>query len=181
MSTFSSINAPCIITSSAMKSRLQYFAIVLPLSCLLCGCVSSLKPSASLGGEESVTLPFRIRGAMLSFGGHPVIEATVNGVSGFFIIDTGAAGPMLTANGARRCAISSAPARAMGVGMWGDEFPLEKATNVTIQFTPRFSLHYDEILISPKEGDHLGLLDFGTLKSLHAVMDMGQKTITFTK
>jgi hypothetical protein len=167
---------------SAMKSRLAYLAIVLPLlSCLLCGCASSLKPSADLGDEESVTVPFKIRGAMHSFGGHPVIEATINGVAGFFIIDTGAAGPMLTANGARRCGIASIPARALGVDMWGDEFPLKRATNVTIRFGPRFSLHYDDILVSPKEGDHFGLLDFGTLKSLNAVMDMGQRTITLTK
>ena len=65
--------------------------------------------------------------------------------------------------------------------MWGGQFALETATNVTIRIGARFSLHYDEILVSPKEDDHLGVLDFGTLRSLHAVMDMGKKTITLSK
>ena len=88
---------------------------------------------------------------------------------------------MLTANGARQCGISSKPTGDKGVDMWGDHFALEKATNVTIRIGHRFSLHYDVILVSPREDDHLGVLDFGTLESLHAVMDMGDKTITLTK
>jgi len=151
------------------------------LSLFICECASPLKPPAKMGNREDVTVPFRVRGAIRSFGGHPVIEASINGVSGFFLIDTGAAGPMLTANGARRCGISSEPAGDKGVDLGGDQFALERATNVTIEIGRWFSLHYNTILVSPKEDDHLGVLDFGTLESLHAVMDMGKKTITFAR
>ena len=65
--------------------------------------------------------------------------------------------------------------------MFGAVYPLSLATNITIRFTPQFSIHYKEVLVSPEHGDDFGLLDFGTLRSAHAVMDMEQKTITVTK
>ena len=76
------------IKRSAMKARRTYLVIILPLlTLLICGCASPLKPSAEMGNQESVTVPFKVRGAMLSFGGHPVIEASINGVSGSFLIE----------------------------------------------------------------------------------------------
>ena len=154
---------------------------MLSLGLLLSGCASSRKPTFDLGGMNRVTIPFEVSGAFLSFTGHPTVKGTINGVNGRFIIDTGAPGPLLTMTAVRRCGIIACPSRSRGADMFGVQFPLKVATNITIRFTPQFSVHYAEVLVSPEEGDHFGLLDYGTLRSAHAVMDMEQRTITLTK
>ncbi|MGD0537824.1 MAG: aspartyl protease family protein [Verrucomicrobiota bacterium] len=156
------------------------FVALLSLGLAATGCVSSRKPVFDLEGK-SVTIPFEVSGTFLRFAGHPTVKAMINGVTGRFIIDTGAPGPILTTTAVRRCGIVTFPSRSRGADMFGAVYPLSLATNITIRFTPQFSIHYKEVLVSPEHGDNFGLLDFGTLRSAHAVMDMGQKTITVTK
>jgi hypothetical protein len=135
---------------------------LLPFVLLMLSCASPGNPDFVFTNTNKVTMPFSEAGAMLSFAGHPTINGSINGVTGKFIIDTGAPGPLLTATAVRRCGIIALPSLSKGAGFWGDAFPLKKATNVTVRFTPDFAVHYTEVLVSPEEGPHFGLLDYGT-------------------
>jgi hypothetical protein len=161
--------------SAIALAGLPLLALVM-LSCASAGKTELVFTSAT----NKITMPFSESGAMLSFAGHPTLEASINGVRGRFIIDTGAPGPLLTATAVRRCGLLLLPSSSKGKGFWGDAFPLKKTTNVTVRFTPDFAIHYAEVLVSPEEGPHFGLLDYGTLRSAHAIMDMDQKTVTVT-
>jgi hypothetical protein len=154
-------------------------ALVTPL--FVIGCASSRKATFELGGLTTVTIPFEVSGAFSSFAGHPMLKGTINGVTGKFLIDTGAPGPLLTATAVEKCGIVLSPRQSRGADMWGKVFPLKIATNVFIKFNPDFTVHYAEVLVSPEKSDHFGLLDYGTLHSAHAVMDMERQTITVSK
>ena len=153
----------------------------LVLSLTMPGCASNKRPTFVFNGTNQVTIPYSETGAFLHFAGLPTVTASINGVTGTFIIDTGAQGPLLTTTAVRRCGIFASPSADKGVGVWGEQFPLEVATNVTVQFTPNFAIHYSKIMVSPEKGNNFGLLDYGTLRTAHAVVDMNQKTITLTQ
>jgi Aspartyl protease len=125
----------------------------------------------------------------LAYGYQPVIEASINGVSGHFVIDTGAMGPALTTTAAHCCGITVTPSQGSIVGAGGDKVKMLEATNVTVRFSQDCVIHWPIVLVFPNDlatppGTNeplFGVLDYQTLRIHGAVMDMKQKTITLTK
>jgi hypothetical protein len=121
-------------------------------------------------------------------GVQPVLEGSINGVSGHFVIDTGAMGATLTATAVQRCGIAVTPSDGFAIGV-GGKVAMMQATNVTVRLAQDVTIHWPIILVLPKghsnpadtNDDFFGILDYRTFAVRHAVMDMKQKTITLTK
>lgn len=114
---------------------------------------------------------------------HPVVNVTINGVSGYFIVDTGSPGPCLSMTAVRRCGIESRLSHDYARGI-GGRVELMVATNVTVKLA-NVGFHWTEIPVLPEGAadtnqDFFGLLGYSTLVASHAVMDTKRKTITMT-
>jgi hypothetical protein len=117
----------------------------------------------------------------------PMLAASINGVSGHFLIDTGAACSILTMTAARSCALGVLPSedRASSIG---SEVALLQTTNVTIKLAADVDIHWRNILVLPDEADKqiqtdtnvFGILGYPTLAARHTVIDMKRKTLTMT-
>jgi hypothetical protein len=163
-----------------MKTRKKLGLILMAiLSCWATGCVS-----------HRVTIAYADWHYPPPVQGHqPVIDASINGVSGHFVIDTGAMGPVLTITAVHRCSIGVTSSHGSVVGADGDKMKMLEATNVTVRFSNNYVIHWPVILVLPNDlatppgmnGTLFGVLDYQTLRTHGAVMDMKQKTITLTK
>jgi len=137
---------------------------------------------ATFEGAKRVTIPYSE--APYCLHGHPGIEASINGVSGLFMIDTGTVAPMLSRQAVRLCSLNVGPSSGK---WWNGESaaPMEVATNVTVWLTPRFAIHWSGVAVLSEEHkadtNFFGFLDYGTLQAAHAVMDMKKKTITLNQ
>ena len=148
---------------------------------LLAGCVSGPRPAVLLIGTNQVTIPYRDDYGLLRYEGHPALEASINGVTGFFIIDTGATIPMLTMTGAHRCGVPLIPGSKETVPFWDENVNMKVATNVAVTLTPSVTVHWPKVLVHPGFSSFFGIIDYGTLKAGHAVIDLNQKTIRMTR
>jgi len=118
----------------------------------------------------------------LTANGLPFIEASINGVKGTFIIDTGANAPYLTMTAARRCHLSLADNKTKRVDMYyAQSVPMKVAEDVTVVVAPRLTIHWSKAVVDPREESWFGLLDYHTLRAMHAVIDMNEKTITISR
>jgi hypothetical protein len=158
------------------------------LNFLATGCVSQ-RSAVLFDGAGQITVAYVDTYSQPIYATRPTVEATINGVSGRFVVDTGAAGPSLTMTAVRRCGIAVAPSRVMGVDAWGGRVALLSATNIIVKLAPDFSIHWPAILVLPGEVDKqsgwdenfFGVLDYRTLRAGHAVIDMKQKTLTLAR
>lgn len=64
--------------------------------------------SVSFEGTNSITLSYDTKGFPFS---HPRINAKINGIPGWFAIDTGTVMPLLSKQAVRRCGITVLPSR----------------------------------------------------------------------
>jgi len=153
------------------------------------GCAShpNSDPGAVRAGQ--ITIPYTDTAGESIFAYRPTIEASIDGVPGRFILDTGAAEPSLTTTAVSRCKIAVSRSSAIGVDASGSEVPLMSATNITVKLAPDFSIHFPSVLVLPTQVDQgsssnhdfFGVLDYRTLRAGHAVMDMKYKTITLSR
>src|ERR1035437_2360351 len=124
-----------------------------------------------------------------AYGCQPIIEASINGVTGHFVIDTGAMGPTLTKTAVSRCGIAVTPSKGYIVGAGGGNIPMMQATNVTVRIWQGVAIHWPIVLVFPSglpqppgtNDNFFGLLDYGSLRAHNAVLNMKHKTITLTK
>jgi hypothetical protein len=151
------------------------------LSYLAIGCASQ---------SQSVTISYRDQHYQPpAYGYQPIIKASINGVSGYFVIDTGAMGPVLNSTAARRCGIAVMPSEGYIIGAGSGNVSMMQATNITVKFSQGFVIHWPLVLVLQGElatpagtnDNFFGILDYRTLRANHAVLDMKNKTITFTK
>jgi hypothetical protein len=149
------------------------------LSCLAIGC-----------GSHPVTIPYvDLHYKPPGHGYQAVIEASINGVSGRFVIDTGATAPTLTSTAVHRCAIVVEPSQGRIVGPGGGVMTMMQATNITVRFAQGFAIYWPRVLVffgdlgepSGTNDSFFGVIDYGSLRAHCAVMDMKKKTITLTK
>jgi Aspartyl protease len=163
-----------------MKTR-KIFTLILAaiLSCWVTGCASH-HVTVSYGDWH---YPSPV------YGYQPVIEASINGISGHFVIDTGAMGPALTSTAVHRCGIAVTSAHGSIVGAGGDKVEMLQATNVTVIFSGNYAIHWPVVLVFPNDlatppgtNENLfGILDYQTLRTHGAVIDTKRKTVTLTK
>jgi hypothetical protein len=156
-------------------------ALALLVCFVFTGCARFPSPRVELHGTNTITIHYSDNYGLRRFAQHPIIEATINGVTGPFVIDTGTTIPILTMTGARRCGISPSLQPALKGDTWGSEIDMKMATNVSLQLAPGFVVHWSKVLVHPGEDVTFGTLDYGTLKAGHAVIDIKQKTLTMTK
>ncbi len=150
-------------------------------ACALAGCASHPRPAILLAGTNEVTIPYRDDYGLLRYEGHPAVEASINGVTGHFIIDTGATIPMLTMTGARRCGVSLIPATKELVPFWDGKAEVQVATNVAVTLGSTLTVQWPKVIVHPGFDVYFGIIDYGTLKAGHAVIDVRQKTIKMTR
>jgi predicted aspartyl protease len=105
------------------SGQLQAMVLAAAASFALAGCVRYPKPAVQLIGTNQVTLSYRDNYGLLRYESHPTIEASINGVAGLFIIDTGATIPMLTMTGARRCGIPLSSTTSNTIPFWDERVP----------------------------------------------------------
>jgi hypothetical protein len=123
------------------------------------------------------------------YGYQPIIEATINGVSGHFLIDTGAMAPALSKTAVSRCGLAVTPSKGYITGAEGGNITMMQATNVTVRFSQGVAIHWPIVLVfsgdipqpAGTNDTCLGVLDYGSLRAHGAILDMKQKTITLTK
>lgn len=142
------------------------------------GCISRPEPSVTLEGTSHVTIRYTDTYGVLRFEGHPTVDVSINGIAGRLIVDTGATVPILNMTAVRRCGIALSSEPAKTGDFWGDKVGMRLATNVTVRLAPNFTVHWPKVMVHPGEEDHFGILDYGTLRAGHAVIDTKQKTIT---
>jgi hypothetical protein len=131
---------------------------------------------------ESGRAVLHFQDSPLAARGLPYIEASINGVRGVFIIDTGANAPYLTMTTARRCHLSLADAKTKNIDMYyAQSVPMKVAEDVTIVVAPGLSIRWSKAVVDPRDDSYFGLLDYHTLRAMHAVIDMDAKTITISR
>ena len=111
-----------------------------------------------------------------------MIRASINGVSGQFIIDTGATIPILGVEAARRCRFRPfwPSEKEPTNSFWGEKIRMMKATNLVVELAPGVTVHWPEVLVSG-ETNFFGIIDYRTLRAANAVIDTKNKTITFVQ
>ena len=149
----------------------------------LSGCASAPnQPLSEVQGDGKVIVHYseELRGGQP----HPVIEGTINGVRGKFLIDTGASDPVLTMKAIHACGIKLLKETAE-VGTIGDRFPtkLRRAEGkVKIEFGPHVIVTCGNAYVTEGIGSDFwfGLLDYRTLNAAHAIINIEEKTVTFS-
>jgi hypothetical protein len=149
---------------------------------LMTGCRSTKRPAVTIDSRRPITIPYSDTVGILRYETHPVVRGSINGVSGNFVIDTGATIPILGIAAARQCRFEPfwPPASDATNSFWGEKIRMMKATNIVAEFAPGFSVHWPEVLVSGEE-EFFGIIDYRTLKEANAVIDTKNKTITVTK
>jgi hypothetical protein len=113
-----------------------------------------------------------------------MVEASINGVSGSFIIDTGSPNSFLFVPTIDRCKIACSSFHGQALGVEG-KVELLEATNVTVNFASGFKIHWSSVPVLPANSqvnsDFLGLIGYSTLAGRNAVLDLKHKTITLMK
>jgi hypothetical protein len=139
-------------------------------------------PIVTVDGKKAVAIPYSDTAGILRYESHPVVRASINGVSGNFIIDTGSSTPILGIEAARRCKFNAfwPPATDKTNSFWGEKIRMMKATNLVAELAPGVIVHWPEVLVTG-ETNFFGIIDYRTLKAANAVIDTKNKTITFTK
>jgi hypothetical protein len=171
------------IRFDSMKKLLHF---VLPLLAFaLSGCaLSHHRPEIEFPDSGRAILHFK--DSPLVARGLPYIEASIHGEEGTFIIDTGANAPYLTMNAVRRCRLSFSDTETKKADIYhGKGVPMKVTRDVKIVIAKRLSIHWSKAVVDPREdayfGSYFGLLDYHTLKAMHAVIDMDAKTITISR
>ena len=146
---------------------------------LLTGCQSAQGPEITIDSSKPITIPYSDTVGILRYEGHPVVRGSINGVAGYFVIDTGATIPILGIAAARQCRFKPfwPPASDRTNSFWGERIRMMKATNIVAEFAPGFSVHWPEVLVSGEE-EFFGIIDYRTLKEANAVIDTKNRTIT---
>jgi len=151
------------------------------VSFALVGCAHFPSASVELQGTNIITMRYSDSYGLSRFAEHPIIEASINGVTGPFVVDTGTTIPILTMTGARRCGVPVSSAPVLKGDTWGEQVGMKLATNVSLRLAPGFVVHWPKVLVHPGEDVTFGTLDYGTLRAGHAIIDTKQKTITMTR
>lgn len=119
--------------------------------------------------------------------GCPTIEATLNGVKGLFLVDTGANGPILTGRGVRDCGIdlSNAPSDT-AFQMGGAKTGMKVVSGLTLEIKETggagvLTVRWAHVLANAADSPWMGVIDYKTLQRLNAVIDTKAKTITFSR
>jgi Aspartyl protease len=144
----------------------------------IAGCASRQATSVMLAGRGYFTIHYRDTYGLLGSKGHPTVNVSINGVAGRMIVDTGATVPILNMTAVRQCGITLSPESAKTGDFWGDKVGMRLARNITVRLAPDFTVHWPKVMVHPGEENNFGILDYGTLRAGHAVIDTKQKTIT---
>ena len=162
--------------------RLWQLVAVVCMTALITGCLSTKGPAVAIQSRKPITISYSDTAGILRYETHPVLRGSINGVSGNFVIDTGATIPILGIAAARQCRFEPfwPPASERTNRFWGEKIRMMKATNIVAEFAPGFSVHWPEVLVSGEE-EFFGIIDYRTLKEANAIIDTKNKTITVTK
>jgi hypothetical protein len=136
----------------------------------------------TLAARTPITISYSDTVGILRYESHPVVRASINGVAGYFIIDTGSSVPILGIEAAQRCRFKPfwPPTTDKTNSFWGQKIRMMKATNIVAELAPGVTVHWPEVLVSG-ETNFFGIIDYHTLKAVNAVIDTKRKTITVTK
>jgi hypothetical protein len=165
-----------------MSRALSKLALIVCTAGIVTSCRSPNRPTVTHDGEKTITISYTDDGGPFGYARHPFIRGSINGVSGWFLIDTGSETPILGIEAARRCKFNAFWPRASDKtnSFWGESIRMMKATNISAQLAPGMTVHWPEVLVSG-ETNFFGIIDYRTLKAANAVIDTKGKTITFTK
>jgi len=165
-----------------MSRALPKFALIAFMAGIMTSCRSPNAPTVTHDGEETITIPYNDMVGIFGYARHPFIRGSINGVSGYFLIDTGAETPILGIEAARRCKFNAfwPPATDVTNSFWGERIRMMKATNIVAELAPGMTVHWPEVLVSG-ETNFFGIIDYRTLKAAKAFIDTKSKTIIFTK
>jgi hypothetical protein len=168
--------------SMSVMSRFRTSAVCFAVA-WLSGCAWSWhKPFSQIQGDGKVIVQYsdEVQAGQL----HPVIEGTINNIKGKFLIDTGVSDLVLTMRAIRACGI---PLRKETgeVGTIGDRSPtrLMKVDGIVkIEFGPHVVVTCGNVYVTEGMGSDMwfGLLDYRTLSAAHAVINVEEKTVTFS-
>ncbi len=159
-----------------------HLTIVACITGFIMGCRSPNTPTVRLDGEKRVTIPYSDTVGIFRYERHPFVRCSINGVPGYFTIDTGSDTPILGIEAARRCKFNAfwPPPTDRTNSFWGEKIRMMKATNLVVELAPGVTVHWPEALVTG-ETNFFGIIDYRTLKAANAVIDTRNKTITFTK
>ena len=145
---------------------------------LVAGCAAAPAPlQVEYRANHTIRIPFEETSR--AYGSLPVIQLSMNGVPGRFVVDTGASGPMFTRTAVREWHLTVSDARGSARLADGSRAHARTVENVTLEFAPQVRIHWKEVYLSPeKDSPYFGLIDYHTLKAVNAVIDTGSRTIT---
>jgi hypothetical protein len=174
--------APVNVGRQIMSRVLLQLVVAGCVTALITGCRSTKRPAVTIDSRKPITIPYSDTVGILRYETHPVVRGSINGVSGNFVIDTGATIPILGIAAARKCRFEAfwPPASDATNSFWGEKIRMMKATNIVAEFGPGFTVRWPEVLVSGEE-EFFGILDYRTLKEANAIIDTKNKTITVAK
>ena len=141
------------------------------------GC-ALLPQQAALKFTDStvVTIPYEE-----DMSGRPVIEGSINGVHGKFLIDTGASVPLLTTRAVQQGKILLSSKTRLSKFI-GDDAPskFRRVEGDVILNLAKVNIIWSDVFVAPglDREEWLGVIDYQTLKTAYAVIDVKKKTIT---
>jgi len=149
------------------------------LAVLSSGCASESRRAVfRFESRAAVTIPYEE-----GWLGRPVIEGSINGVRGKFLIDTGANEPVLTMKAIRRCGIPLSH-KTKAAGFAGNDALhqlrlVDGDVSIEIQGA-RLTWGNVPILSGLGSDEWFGLIDYHTLKAAHAIINLKERTITLS-
>jgi hypothetical protein len=165
-----------------MSHTLLKFALVACTAGFITSCRSARPLAVTFDAAQTTTISYKDKVGILRYESHPMIRASINGVSGHFMIDTGATIPILGIEASRRCKFKAFWPSASDYthSFWDEKIRMMKATNLVIELAPGVTVRWPEVLVTG-ETNFFGIIDYATLKAANAVIDTRNKTITFSK
>ncbi len=144
------------------------------------GCAhGSRHPTLRFEAGPSVTIPYQD-----DWDRRPIVEASLNGVRGKFLVDTGADGPLLTMSAVQRCGIPLSKA-SISAGFLGDDGAgrfKRVAGKVTIELGPVIITWGNAAVTSGLGSEKwFGVIDYRTLKAAHAIINTQERSITLSQ
>lgn len=119
--------------------------------------------------------------------GYPMLEASINGVNGLCLVDTGSNTPILSAQGVRACGIDLSQAKGKTQATWESaKTPMKEITNVTLRIMDGngveiASVRWPHVLANHNEHPWMAIIDLPTLERLNAIINTKERTITISQ
>ena len=145
------------------------------------GCaVVAHRPQVDSTASNTVVIPYQDN--LYFEEGLPAIQASVNGATGSFLLDTGANVPLLSKRGLERFRLTASEKAGKQIEIYYDpKAKFYEVKNVTVDLGSGVKIKWSKAYVDEQDQPWCGIIDYRTLKALRAEIHTGNKTIVIPK